>query len=74
MLLSMHNGTSQNIINVAFYRSFEIMIGIVSGILVSYIVFPNNARQHINRIALPLTQALRRLLGCLLYTSPSPRD
>ncbi len=38
------------------------MIGIVSGILVSYIVFPSHARQHINQIAVPLTQALRRLL------------
>lgn len=59
MIPSMQNGSPQHIIFLAFYRSLEIIIGIVAGLMATYTVFPNHAKHHLLALTTPLVKQLQ---------------
>ncbi|MEM9242938.1 MAG: FUSC family protein [Pseudomonadota bacterium] len=70
------NPTPDNFIHIAFFRAFEVSIGIFAGVIVNYTVFPQRAMTLLKQDIVSLTQSLDQLFQDFcqyIQDSDSPR-
>lgn len=74
MLMGLTEPTSEHFIEIAFYRFFEVSIGIIAGLVSSFLIFPESTwlsgRGKLNHVYIQLAQVFDQCVERLVFISP----